>query len=164
MIQVRVSIALAHAFSLSLIFSIIFEANLVQKLNGENPENKAASKSPPAPEPPAPAPPSFVAPARPYAPMPSRYVQWRRWFLHRYDAEGVYFFGILPRHTTFDLGPLVDDAIRKPGRKPLHPSVRNHLRFDYYPTLIITWTSLGLFFGVFLEGFLKGERLRGERR
>jgi hypothetical protein len=37
---------------------------------------------------------------------------------------------------------------------------RMHVRF--YPTLILTWTALGLFFGLFLDGFMKGERLREE--
>jgi hypothetical protein len=38
--------------------------------------------------------------------------------------------------------------------------MRPHLRFVFYPTLVITWTALALFVGMFLEGFVKGERLR----
>ena len=34
------------------------------------------------------------------------------------------------------------------------------MRFVFYPTLILTWTALGLFFGVFLEGFMQGKHLR----
>ena len=41
------------------------------------------------------------------------------------------------------------------------PRVADHLKFTYYPTIILTWTALGLFIGVFLEGFFKGARLRG---
>lgn len=40
----------------------------------------------------------------------------------------------------------------------------DELHFTYYPTIILAWTALGLFIGVFLEGFVKGERLRGEER
>ena len=44
----------------------------------------------------------------------------------------------------------------------LPTSIRSHLVFVYYPTLILTWTAMGLFFGVFLEGFLNGRRLRDD--
>ena len=55
------------------------------------------------------------------------------------------FLGVVPREVKLDLrdvtglaGPFGDHAI-----------------FKFYPTIILTWTALGLFFGVFLEGFME---------
>jgi hypothetical protein len=56
-----------------------------------------------------------------------------------------YILGLLPREARCDLS-----------------RIGIHRKLEFYPTLILSWTALGLFFGVFLEGFLKGERLRGE--
>ena len=63
---------------------------------------------------------------------------------------------MLPRDVAFDIGEIIDSFDRR-----IPPGLEPHLRFTYYPTLILTWTALGLFVGVFLEGFVKGERLRG---
>jgi hypothetical protein len=68
------------------------------------------------------------------------------------------FLGFIPRETVFDIG-----AIAEEHQYPLTPKVAEHLSFKFYPTIILAWTALGLFFGVFLEGFMKGERLRGRR-
>jgi hypothetical protein len=64
------------------------------------------------------------------------------------------FLGVLPREAKLDLSKLWKD-----------PSEwkKKHLDLEFYPVLILTWTALGLFFGVFLDGFMKGERLRGGR-
>jgi hypothetical protein len=160
-----VSIALAHAFALALIFSIIFEANTVKRFDEEDrhftgksaleDEVKTTVKKPMAPV--------WTVPV-PIPPEPPLSTRARRWLLKRFDSQGRYFFGILPRRTSFDLGKCIDRWLYAFNRRHLNDSVLLHLRFDYYPTLILSWTALGLFFGVFLEGFLKGERLRGEER
>jgi hypothetical protein len=62
-----------------------------------------------------------------------------------------YFAGILPRDVRFEPGSLL----------PMPKFASDELCFKYYPTVILAWTALGLFIGVFLEGFLEGKRLRG---
>ncbi|MFP5245332.1 MAG: hypothetical protein ACLGH0_01465, partial [Thermoanaerobaculia bacterium] len=68
-----------------------------------------------------------------------------------------YLFGFLPREAHCNFAELLEHL-------GIHVAERYHSRLEwvFYPTLILTWTALGLFFGVFLEGFLKGERLREE--
>jgi hypothetical protein len=61
------------------------------------------------------------------------------------------FLGVLPRDVVFDLSAFVH----------VPPELASHLRFAFYPTIILAWTALGLFFGVFLEGFMGGKRIRG---
>jgi hypothetical protein len=68
------------------------------------------------------------------------------------------FLRLIPREAVFDLG-----AIAEKNHRPFIPFIAVRSRFQYYPTIILTWTALGLFFGVFLEGFMKGARLRGAR-
>jgi hypothetical protein len=67
------------------------------------------------------------------------------------------FVRLLPREVAFDGGMILDALNLSPTG-----SWRPRLHVDFYPTLILMWTALGLFFGVFLEGFLTGEKLRGE--
>jgi len=67
------------------------------------------------------------------------------------------FLGLLPREVDFDLGKITEQH-----GYSLPPKVREIVSFRFYPTIILTWTALGLFFGVFLEGFMQGKRLRGE--
>lgn len=74
---------------------------------------------------------------------------------HHYHHE-PYFLGFIPREAHFDL----DDYARRYHYQLREPWA-TWLRFEFYPTLILSWSALGLFFGVFLEGFLRGERLRG---
>jgi hypothetical protein len=66
------------------------------------------------------------------------------------------FLGVIPREVTFDIGRIAQLA-----GHPLPDRIAELVGFRFYPTVILTWTALGLFFGVFLEGFIKGERLRG---
>lgn len=66
-----------------------------------------------------------------------------------------YVAWILPRDVTFDLASAIGHYVE------VSPKIGEHLKFTYYPTIILAWTALGLFVGVFLEGFVKGERLRG---
>ena len=66
------------------------------------------------------------------------------------------FLGLVPRVVSVDFG-----AIAQNLGHPLPAKVAEHVKFQSYPTIILVWTALGLFFGVFLEGFMKGERLRG---
>lgn len=61
------------------------------------------------------------------------------------------FLGILPRDVKLDFSTFMT----------LPPTVEKHAVFTFYPTIILTWTALGLFFGVFLEGFMEGKRIRG---
>lgn len=72
-----------------------------------------------------------------------------------FSHQPEYFLGVLPREVQCDLKRIAVAV----GMNAEHAEWLN-LRF--YPTLILSWTALGLFFGVFLEGFMKGERLRGE--
>jgi hypothetical protein len=66
------------------------------------------------------------------------------------------FLGVLPREVSFDLGQIAEEhGVLLPQR------IREIIGFRFYPTIILTWTALGLFFGVFLEGFMQGKRLRG---
>ncbi|MFL6246388.1 MAG: hypothetical protein ACJ74H_10220 [Thermoanaerobaculia bacterium] len=44
--------------------------------------------------------------------------------------------------------------------KVVFPFVRDQGDFTFYPTIILSWTALGLFFGLVLEGIDKGEHLR----
>jgi hypothetical protein len=167
-----VSVALAQSFALSLMFSIIFESNMIRRVDEEERHMTAtvaiadAQSANPAPH--KPVMPAVMMSGRlsPALPEPTPLV--RIWdsagrvldiYRKRFDEEDVYFFGLLPRRTSFNLGNILDHGVRVFHMR-LHSSVLLHLRFDYYPTLILTWTALGLFFGVFLEGFLKGERLR----
>lgn len=69
--------------------------------------------------------------------------------------EAHYFLWILPREAKCDLRALAHQI-------GMSSRFAEKMRFYFYPTLILSWTALGLFFGVFLEGFMKGERLRGE--
>lgn len=71
------------------------------------------------------------------------------------QAETV-FLGVVPKTTQVDLGTvMVRWHLIKPPQKTF-------FCWDVYPTMILSWTALGLFFGAFLEGFIRGERLRGE--
>ncbi len=65
------------------------------------------------------------------------------------------FLGLVPRVVSVDFGAIAQDL-----GHPLPAKVAD-VKFQSYPTIILVWTALGLFFGVFLEGFMKGERLRG---
>ncbi|MGZ8710841.1 MAG: hypothetical protein ACXW28_11525, partial [Thermoanaerobaculia bacterium] len=67
-----------------------------------------------------------------------------------------FFAGVLPREVHFNTS-----TVLKRVRLPISQAIGAHLEFTFYPTIILTWTALGLFVGVFLEGFVKGERLRG---
>jgi hypothetical protein len=71
---------------------------------------------------------------------------------HRYP----YFLRVLPRETTLDLGHIWGLTTGNTVSSNLAP----YLAFRFYPTLILTWTAFGLFFGVFLEGFMAGKSLR----
>ncbi len=66
------------------------------------------------------------------------------------------FLGFIPRVVSLDLG-----EIAAKNNYPLPLIVAQHATLKFYPTIILTWTALGLFFGIFLEGFMKGQRLRG---
>jgi hypothetical protein len=66
---------------------------------------------------------------------------------HPYPA----FLGVLQREVELDLRAVWTAA----------GGLGEHAVFRFYPTIILTWTALGLFFGAFLEGFMSGKRLRG---
>lgn len=134
-----VSVALAQSFVVSLVFSVIFGSNHVEHIA-----------------------------------VPHRFEELSEAAHETHDEGGIVgvmnrldvipdgharprLFGILPRETQFDVAALMDA-----WGWTIEERVAPHVRFVFYPPLILAWTSLGLFFGVFLEGFLKGERLRGE--
>ena len=133
-----VSIALAQSFVISLIFSIIFGSNHVDHI---------------------PVPHKFVELSEEAEMHPAHDGVSR--FMNALDIipDGhtrPRLFGFLPRETQFHVASLAEMW----GWK-IDERVASHLNFVFYPPLILAWTALGLFFGVFLEGFLKGERLRG---
>lgn len=61
--------------------------------------------------------------------------------------------GVLPREVVFDISSLLGSVgfVVDPA-----------LNIVFYPTIILTWTALGVLFGVVFEGFLKGAKVRGE--
>lgn len=76
-----------------------------------------------------------------------------------HHGEHPLFAGVLPRDVRFDTKKFVERF----GRT-LPNGFASHVDFTFYPTLILTWTALGLFVGLFLEGFVEGKRLRGEAK
>lgn len=69
-----------------------------------------------------------------------------------------FFACFLPRDVVFDTAWFLQRfGVRLPR------GLAAQLRFTYYPTIILTWTAFGLFFGIFIE-ILKGERLRSETK
>jgi hypothetical protein len=66
------------------------------------------------------------------------------------------FLGLVPRVVSVDIGKIAENL-----HHPLPVKVAEYAIFRFYPTIILVWTALGLFFGVFLEGFMNGRRLRG---
>ena len=68
------------------------------------------------------------------------------------DPKERLFLHAVPRKVDADFGAVLN----------LRGEIAPHFHFTVYPTLILSWTALGLFFGAFLEGFVRGERLRRE--
>lgn len=68
------------------------------------------------------------------------------------------FLSVLPREVELDI-----PSIAKSAGFIVEPEVEHLLHFVFYPTIILTWTALGVLFGVVFEGFLKGAKVRGER-
>lgn len=71
-----------------------------------------------------------------------------------HDQDLHDFVGYIP-HQAF----LEWKEIKLPGRD-WNDWVKEHGNFTFYPTIILSWTALGLFFGLVLEGIDKGEHLR----
>jgi hypothetical protein len=133
-----VAVALAHSFGVAIMLSAIFSSSHKVKMEKE--------KEPTV---------------RTVAGTPSKFWDLPEAILTRFDEvshehEDPRFLGFIPRETHFDLG-----AIAEKNHYPLPPEVAEEASFKFYPTIILAWTALGLFFGIFLEGFMKGERLRG---
>lgn len=134
-----VALALAHSFGIAVLLSAIFSSTHQHHADTGNAKEKHALK--PHPEP-----------------------FWTVWgVLDRLDEtpeehHHPRFVGFIPREAEVDFAKIAERLHR-----PLRPEVARHMRFVFYPTIILTWTALGLFFGVFLEGFMKGERLRGAK-
>lgn len=63
----------------------------------------------------------------------------------------------LPRRAFLDFAHLA----RVVGMKP-RAFVEKHGQFTFYPTLLLSWTAYGLFFGLVLEGIFKGESPLGK--
>lgn len=134
-----VALALAHSFGIAVLLSAIFASSYepTVKQKPHEPHPKIAAGRP-----------------APFWELTAR-------FLRRFDEvpkehEHPRFLGLLPREVSMDFGTL---AARM--HIPLPEEVARHANFRFFPTIILSWTALGLFFGVFLEGFMKGERLRG---
>jgi hypothetical protein len=122
--QVRqiLALALAQAFGMALVFSLMFEANAIRRYQEEHPAQNV----------------HFSATAARYHHSPE-------------------FLGFIPREAEANVGAILADF-----GIPLTLEQQAHFCWQVYPTVILTWTALGLFFGVFLEGFMSGERLREE--
>ena len=123
-----VSIALAHAFAVSILFSFLFENSYISRLRMADQAHAI----------------QVGIRQRDVISGPEAAYHHEPYFCH-----------FLPREAPCDLGFF---TLRGWSVKEEYVS---SLKFDFYPTVILAWTALGLFFGVFLEGFLKGERLRG---
>jgi hypothetical protein len=130
------SIALTHSFVVTLIFSFLFESNYVARIRIADIVHKHTAVT-----------------GKLSGMDEERGVESTSRFHH----EPIFLWAI-PREARCDLGWLFTrmTGVNVPG------PCDEWLRFDFYPTLILSWTALGLFFGVFLDGFLKGEHLRGE--
>ena len=134
-----VGLALGHSFGIAVLLSAIFA-----------PSHQGAKKEP------ADAPKPTVQAASALRQAPVTYL------LEEVDAVSPKhprrrFLGLLPREVTFDLGKILASN----GHR-LPPKIAEIVGFRFYPTIILTWTALGLFYGVVLEGFMKGKRLRGQ--
>jgi|GEM_PF-2670348 len=134
-----VAVALAHSFGIAVILSAIFAASHKPKQEAieDNPRVRINSGTPAA-----------------FWKVPEAVLE--RFNQVTPEHPEPKFLGIIPRKATVDFGVIAENA-----HYPLPPNVAEHAIFRFYPTVILVWTSLGLFFGVFLEGFMKGERLRG---
>jgi hypothetical protein len=127
-----VALALAHSFGIAVLLAAIFASSF---------------------EPPKEIHPSDTRP-------PAGFLQRTAWLFEHFDEPPPgrrypTFLWVLPREVELDFGKM------SMGHWMLRPGIADHARFRFYPTVILTWTALGLFFGVFLEGFMKGEHLRG---
>ncbi len=76
-----------------------------------------------------------------------------------HDGDEPDFLFVLPRRAFLDFAELW----RATGREPW-AFVKEHGQFTYYPTLLLSWTASGLFFGLVLEGIVKGESLTGRHK
>jgi MFS family permease len=133
-----VAVALAHSFGIAIVLSAIFSSSHVPKAEREQPYSVRDVPWPPA-----------------------EYWTFPEKVLTRFDEisrehHDPRFLGLIPREVKLDFGD-----IAAKNQYALPPKVAEHASFKFYPTIILAWTALGLFFGVFLEGFMKGERLRG---
>lgn len=116
-VRMILSIALAQAFGIAVLFSVIFADSHYRAAHPPEPGEK------------------------------SHY--------GHHDKKMPDFMAILPHQAFLDWGHLVvaDD--------PLSNWVRKNGQITFYPTIILSWTALGLFFGLVLEGIGKGKHLRG---
>lgn len=138
-----VATALAHSFAIAVILSAIFASSHFSSHSSRPPSERIEGSV-------------QVAEGR-----PSAFWVAVETILERVDnmtpgQQQPKFLGIVPRVVTVDLG-----VVAQRVKYPLPAKVAEHSIFKFYPTVILVWTALGLFFGVFLEGFMKGERLRG---
>jgi hypothetical protein len=134
-----VAVALAHSFAIAVVLSAIFASSHDVRIEGNDPQPSVQTD--------------------PGKPTPF-------WTLvetilekvdnKQHDEKYPRFLGLVPRVVSVDFGAISHDL-----GHPLPAKVAEHATFQFYPTIILVWTALGLFFGVFLEGFMKGERLRG---
>lgn len=134
-----VALALAHSFGIAVLLAAIFASSH---------PHKACEEHGTAPKHPA----AHVSKGTHWIPA----LEIADAILNRIDEkpkDHLYsrFLGVLPRDVTLDLSQWL----------ALPPTLEKHATFTFYPTIILTWTALGLFFGVFLEGFMGGKRLRG---
>jgi hypothetical protein len=138
-----VAVALAHAFGIAVLLSAIFSSSYELKDEAHRQKNATVPT---------------------YDRAPGPLVAWVETILNRVDAVSQEhdlprFIGLVPREVKLDIGTIFAKA-----KHPLTPKLAEHSTFKFYPTIILTWTALGLFFGVFLEGFMSGARLRGAAR
>jgi hypothetical protein len=85
-------------------------------------------------------------------------------YLASHDQDGAHYGDHHPVYLDHD--PKLHDFVRiVPHQaflqwKIVFRFVDHHGDFTFYPTIILSWTALGLFFGLVLEGIDKGEHLR----
>lgn len=134
-----VSIALAHSFAVAILFSFIFESNIVARTKATDLAVAQALKD--------------QRDAGKHTKAEHAAIEGEAALFH----DEPYFLGFLPREAECDLVNVFHSL-------GFSERAAERMRFHFYPTLILTWTALGLFFGLFLDGFMKGERLREEVR
>ena len=142
-----VGVALAQSFGIAVLLSVIFADG----------HHKAVHEKKMAHEQSVKAAMDAVAFSAPYDQTPEHKPQQETSASKHVEHDhGLHdFMDVLPHQAFVDWC-----EFKQAGHQPW-PWIRKYGHLTFYPTIILNWTALGLFFGLVLEGVGKGERLRG---